>query len=67
MREKKVVLFLACLGMSLMVVSIYSLYISESNRDVVGSVFSFAISAILSLLAIIDYDYMSKKEKHESK
>lgn len=63
MKEKKVSLFLAFLGIGLMITSIVGLYTAKSNNEVIGAITAFIITGVLSLVAIFDYDYLSKKEQ----
>jgi hypothetical protein len=63
MKAKKTAFILACLGLALMITSIYGIYTAKDNNEVSIGVLAFTLTAILSLLAIIDYDYLSKKEQ----
>jgi hypothetical protein len=63
MKARKIAFILACLGLALMITSIYGIYTAESNNEVSMGVVAFTLTSILSLLAIVDYDYLSKKEQ----
>jgi hypothetical protein len=63
MKARKIAFILSCLGLALMITSIYGIYTAESNNEVSMGVVAFTLTAILSLLAIVDYDYLSKKEQ----
>jgi NADH:ubiquinone oxidoreductase subunit K len=56
-------LFFISLGIILMLISIYSVWTSTTNNEVVGSVTAFILSAVLAFIAVLDYDYQTKHNR----
>ena len=62
-RNKRKALFFAWLSMGLMIMSIWGMFTSKGNNEITGAVMAFVLSAMLGIVAILDYEYMKKKEK----
>ena len=56
-------LFFISLGIILMLTSVFSLWTSTTNNEIVGSVTAFILSAVLAFVAILDYDYQTKHNR----
>jgi prepilin signal peptidase PulO-like enzyme (type II secretory pathway) len=61
--NKRKALFFAWLSMGLMIMSIWGMFTSKGNNEITGAVMAFVLSAMLGIVAILDYEYMKKKEK----
>lgn len=62
MRNKKVSLFLACLGLAMMIACVYALFIGKTENDAISALVGFNLSAIVAGLSILDYDYLTKNK-----
>lgn len=63
MRNKNVSLIIASLGLAMMIACICSLYTFTKNNDLMLAVIGFSLSGMIAAVAIIDYDYLTKKQK----
>ena len=61
--NKRKALFFAWLSMGLMIMSIWGMFTSKGNNEITGAVMAFVLSVMLGIVAILDYEYMKKKEK----
>ena len=62
MRNKQVSLFLACLGLTMMITCAYALFIGTTKNDAISALVGFNLSAIVAGLSILDYDYLTKNK-----
>ena len=63
MRNKNVSLIIASLGLAMMIACICSLYTITKNNDLMLAVIGFSLSGMIAGVAILDYDYLTKKQK----
>jgi prepilin signal peptidase PulO-like enzyme (type II secretory pathway) len=61
-RNKNKALFFAWLSMGLMIMSIWGMFTSKSNNEIVGAVMAFVLCGFLGIVAILDYEYSKKQE-----
>jgi len=62
MRNKNVSLIIASLGLAMMIVCICGIYTITTNNDLMLAVIGFILSGMVAGVAIIDYDYLTKKQ-----
>lgn len=62
MRNKNVSLIIASLGLAMMIVCICGIYTLRTNNDLMLAVIGFSLSGMVAGVAIIDYDYLTKKQ-----
>jgi uncharacterized MnhB-related membrane protein len=63
MRNKYVSLIIASLGLAMMIICICSLYTITKHNDLMLAVIGFGLSGMIAGVAILDYDYLTKKQK----
>lgn len=62
-RNKNKALFIAILSMCLMVMSLFAIYTGKSQNELIGGIVAFILCGMLGIVAILDYDYLSKKQE----
>jgi hypothetical protein len=66
-KQKNIAIFIASLSMMLMVIALVGMHTAQSNDEIIYLISGFLLAAVLGILSILDYEYLTKKQKYDNK
>ena len=61
-RNKNISLFIACMCAVMSGISLYNIFISNTENDFIGALTTFNLCVMIAFVGLWDYDYLSKKK-----